>query len=174
MSRFSNRVKGAVAGVFAAAQSTGARAPLDHPSPQPPVSPSPEAADNTAVYNQLSYLTDVAELQRLELARLLDQNRRLNRRVDQLLIMQQRDHALRERLHAVLARFTDADIDALAREADTRIAKAEARYSALRQSVGHLVGYLAQSGTAVDKPINCHTEFGDQSSSVGITPPRTN
>lgn len=91
----------------------------------------------------LAHLSDIAELQRLELARLLDQNRRLNSRIDRLLVLQQRDHAWRERLAGTLQ-----DLAAAAQSQAVesgRIAAAEARYTALRQSVGQLVGQLANN-----------------------------
>ena len=143
MSRLSNRLKGAVAGIVAAARSK---------TPPPPAAPAEPPAD-LHLRHQLSYLSDVAELQRLELARLLDQNRRLNRRIDQLLIMQQRDHALRERLHTVLTRFADTPGPAIA---DDRAASAEARYRALRRSVGHLVGHLAKADASPPMPADGH------------------
>ncbi len=145
VSRFANRLKGAVAGIFAAAPAATTRPAGDRRTPDPALPAQPLGHSGVPeVHHQLSYLTDVAELQRLELARLLDQNRRLNSRIDQLLIMQQRDHALRERLHAVLARFAEVDVAAT----DGRVASAEARYRALRRSVGHLVGHLARTDPA--------------------------
>ncbi len=109
------------------------------------------AADDS-MRQSLSHLAEIAELQRLELARLLDQNRRLNGRIDRLLVLQQRDHAWRERLAGTLQRLATASRPSAPPVQDgdsTRIAAAEARYTALRQSVGQLVGQLVdQSGPA--------------------------
>lgn len=107
------------------------------------------AADDN-MRQTLFHLAEIAELQRLELARLLDQNRRLNGRIDRLLVLQQRDHAWRERLAGTLQRLAAASRPSTppAQDGDSiRIAAAEARYTALRQSVGQLVGQLVdQSG----------------------------
>ncbi len=105
-------------------------------------------ADETeATVGRAEYLSDIVELQRTELTRLLRENRRLNERLDKLLNLQEREQVLRQQMQETLDRLTAAQIsdgstgisnDALSE----RIRQAERRYDALKHTVGLLINLI--------------------------------
>ena len=56
--------------------------------------------------DRLAYMADVVELQRTELTRLMQENRRLHERVDQMAKLQEREQILRQEMHATLQRLS--------------------------------------------------------------------
>lgn len=110
-----------------------------------------------AIIDDLSpdQLVMVVELQRVELNRLLAEQKRLNDRVDTLLELQEREQVLRQQMQASLDRLVmqrDGDaaqsITAASPTANDvpmltdRLDRAERRFHALRAAVGQLVMVL--------------------------------
>jgi hypothetical protein len=95
-------------------------------------------------------LATVVELQRVELNRLLSDQRRLNDRIDQMLRMQEREQVLRQQMQAALDRL--ADQRSIANSARTeaapapqlaeRLHRTERKFSALQSAVGQLVDLI--------------------------------
>ncbi|MEP4380604.1 MAG: hypothetical protein ABJ215_07045 [Alphaproteobacteria bacterium] len=106
-------------------------------------------------------LATVVELQRVELNRLLSDQKRLNARIDSLLQFQEREQVLRQQMQASLDRLVEqrgaADpvtkpMSTLAMSEDvprlsSRLNRAERRFQALRTAVGQLVLALERQGT---------------------------
>ena len=91
-------------------------------------------------------LAVVVELQRVELNRLLTEQKRLNDRVDKLLELQEREQVLRQQMQASLDRLaSQRDGPVLPEPAGDiplltdRLNRAEQRFHALRAAVGQLV-----------------------------------
>lgn len=99
---------------------------------------------------QAEYLSDIVELQRAELTRLLRENKRLNERVDELIKLQQREQVLRQQIQNALDRLSNGV--AATGNADTaklqeQMRRTEHRFNALRSGVAQLV-------RTIDRPIN--------------------
>lgn len=101
-------------------------------------------------------LAMLVELQRVELKRLLSEQKRLNERVDSLLELQEREQVLRQQMQTSLDRLVDMrdgsrapgvgasnDIPMLT----DRLDRAERRFHALRAAVGRLVIALDRQRT---------------------------
>ena len=90
-------------------------------------------------------LATVVELQRVELDRLLSDQRRLNDRIDLMLRLQEREQVLRQQMQAALDRLAEGtSIPAPVEQAYTlqitdRLQKTERKFSALQSAVGQLV-----------------------------------
>lgn len=107
-------------------------------------------------------LAIVVELQRVELNRLLSDQRRLNDRIDQMLRMQEREQVLRQQMQVALDRLAEQRaIPASARPDSTpapqladRLHRTERKFSALQSAVGQLVDLIErnQRGADRDKP----------------------
>ncbi len=116
------------------------------PGPVDTGPPEGERTQSMPSGDRLAYLADVVELQRAELTRLLQENRRLNERVDQMVKLQEREQVLRQQMHATLERLSDNRMSLAASRQQDRIddhhAESERKYLALKQSVAHLVTYI--------------------------------
>ncbi len=106
------------------------------------------AEETGATIGQAEYLSDIVELQRTELTRLLRENRRLNERLDGMVNLQEREQVLRQQMQETLDRLT-AEKLAIGSTAttsndvlDERIRHAERRYDALRHTVGLLINLI--------------------------------
>jgi len=89
-------------------------------------------------------LAMVVELQQVELKRLLGEHRRLNDRIDQLMQLQEREQVLRQQMQAALDKLADQRVSEVpgkhpVPQIEHRMHRAEARFNALRNAVGHLV-----------------------------------
>lgn len=106
-------------------------------------------------------LAVVVEMQRVELNRLLGEQRRLNDRIDKLLDLQEREQVLRQQMQTALDRLAgqpgarvsavptdDAGLDAPAAVPllEDRLERTERRFSALRDAVAQLVTLLERQG----------------------------
>lgn len=98
-------------------------------------------------------LATVVELQRVELDRLLGEQRRLNDRLDQMLRLQEREQVLRQQMQAALDRLADQRSIGSPESGGTmdptpppqlmdRLKRTERRFSALQNAVGLLVDML--------------------------------
>jgi len=96
--------------------------------------------------DRLAYLADVVELQRAELTRLLQENRRLNERVDKMVKLQEREQVLRQQMHATLQHFSAGRPPPSLTRSHTPIEDnteaTEQKYLALKQTVAHLVTHI--------------------------------
>jgi len=103
-------------------------------------------------------LATVVELQRVELDRLLSEQKRLNQRIDLLLQFQEREQVLRQQMQASLDRLVEQrgvgprQDTALTMPGDVplltdRLDRAERRFRALRTAVGQLVVVLERQVT---------------------------
>ncbi len=106
-------------------------------------------ADETeGTIGQTQYLSDIVELQRTELTRLLRENKRVNERLDQMVNLQEREQVLRQQMQETLDRLTaeklaiSGSITPSADALDERIRHAERRYDALKQTVGLLINLI--------------------------------
>ena len=108
-------------------------------------------ADQTeSTIGQAEYLSDIIELQRTELTRLLRENKRVNERLDRMVNLQEREQVLRQQMQETLDRLTAEKLaisGAAAPSADAldeRIRHAERRYDALKQTVGLLINLIEE------------------------------
>jgi len=94
-------------------------------------------------------LVSVVELQRVELNRLLGEQRRLNERIDKMLHMQEREQVLRQQMQVALDRL--AEQKSLTGQTATpppppqledRLNRTERRFSALQMAVGQLIDFI--------------------------------
>lgn len=96
-------------------------------------------------------LATVVELQRVELDRLLAEQRRLNDRIDQMLRLQEREQVLRQQMQAALDKL--AEQKAIAKsdmpentsvtpQITKRLNRTERKYNALQRAVGELVNLI--------------------------------
>lgn len=104
-----------------------------------------------AIIDELSneQLATVVELQRVELNRLLGEQKRLNDRIDTLMQLQEREQVLRQQMQASLDRLAEqrafgAPNDSTPGSGDVllltdRLDRTERKFSALRNAVGQLV-----------------------------------
>lgn len=107
-------------------------------------------------------LATVVELQRVELNRLLSDQKRLNDRIDVMLQLQEREQVLRQQMQVSLDRLVEQrgvaqptsaqPTSALSMPDDLpllndRLDRAERRFQALRTAVGQLVGALERQIT---------------------------
>lgn len=102
-------------------------------------------------------LAAVVELQRVELTRLLTEQKRLNERIDLLLQFHEREQVLRQQMQASLDRLVAQRVgekadSAIAGPGDMplltdRLDRAERRFRALRTAVGQLVTVLERRVT---------------------------
>jgi hypothetical protein len=104
-------------------------------------------------------LAAVVELQRVELNRLLGEQRRLNDRIDKLLDLQEREQVLRQQMQGALDRLAEQRMAAPPAETGThsatlliedRLKRSERRFAALRTAVGHLVILLERQRRSGD------------------------
>jgi hypothetical protein len=108
-------------------------------------------------------LATVVEMQRVELNRLLGEQRRLNDRLDQMLRLQEREQVLRQQMQASLDRLADQRSIGGARDPSSdgkpaapqpqlvdRLHRTERKFSALQNAVGQLVD-LIERNAARDK-----------------------
>lgn len=96
-------------------------------------------------------LATVVELQRIELNRLLAEQRRLNDRLDQMLRLQEREQVLRQQMQAALDKLAEqktigrtggsANTEASPQIAE-RLNRTERKYGALQRAVGELVNLI--------------------------------
>ncbi|MHA1565683.1 MAG: hypothetical protein ACTSX7_10265 [Alphaproteobacteria bacterium] len=108
------------------------------------------AEETGTTIERAEYLSDIVELQRTELTRLLRENKRVNERLDQMVNLQEREQVLRQQMQETLDRLTAEKLaisgsttpspDAL----DERIRHAERRYDALKQTVGLLINLIEE------------------------------
>lgn len=97
-------------------------------------------------------LSAVVELQKVELTRLLAEQKRLNERIDSLLQFHEREQVLRQQMQVSLDRLVEQRVGAgspseLSIPGDVpllthRLDRAERRFRALRAAVGQLVAVL--------------------------------
>ncbi|MDA0787381.1 MAG: hypothetical protein O3B37_13930 [Proteobacteria bacterium] len=109
-------------------------------------------------------LATVVELQRVELKRLLSEQKRLNDRIDLLLQLQEREQVLRQQMQASIERLLDQRSGAHATSTlpmsdevpmlSDRLDRAERRFHALRTAVGHLVVALERQITGEGRATN--------------------
>ncbi len=102
-------------------------------------------------------LATVVELQRVELDRLLSEQKRLNDRIDLLLQLQEREQVLRQQMQASLEQLvaqrgapqasTSLDMPDEVPLLSDRLDRAERRFRALRTAVGQLVVALERQIT---------------------------
>ena len=98
-------------------------------------------------------LATVVELQRVELDRLLAEQRRLNDRLDQMLRLQEREQVLRQQMQAALDKLAEqkaigpsggsANTTALPQLTE-RLDRSERKYSSLQKAVMKLVNLIEQ------------------------------
>ena len=93
-------------------------------------------------------LATVVELQRVELSRLLAEQKRLNDRIDMLLQLQEREQVLRQQMQASLDRLAEQRaigappatmVSGEIPQLTDRLDRTERKFSALRTAVGQLV-----------------------------------
>lgn len=92
-------------------------------------------------------LVTVVELQRLELNRLLGEQRRLNDRIDKLLHMQEREQVLRQQMQAALERLAEQNSlpdkpTAQQPPLAHHLNRTEQKFKALQIAVGQLVDFI--------------------------------
>tara|TARA_R110002110_G_scaffold260260_1_gene475912 strand:- start:99989 stop:100348 length:360 start_codon:yes stop_codon:yes gene_type:complete len=102
-------------------------------------------------------LATVVELQRVELNRLLSEQKRLNDRIDLLLQLQEREQVLRQQMQTSLDQLVAQRVGPESASAVTtpgevllltdRLDRAERRFRALRTAVGQLVAVLERQVT---------------------------
>lgn len=108
-------------------------------------------------------LATVVEMQRVELNRLLGEQRRLNDRLDQMLRLQEREQVLRQQMQAALDRLADqraigtrdaapdGGMAAPQRQLADRLHRTERKFTALQSAVGQLVDLIERNASR-DKP----------------------
>lgn len=84
----------------------------------------------------------VIEVQKAELDRLLKENTRLHKRIDQLLALQEREQVLRQQMQSVLGATARPPQIAASPELEARAKKAERRNAVLKQALSKLVDAL--------------------------------
>ena len=107
--------------------------------------------DGPAVGDSLSAASQavVIELQRTELSRLLREQRNLNKRVDQLLQLHEREQVLRQQMQAALDNLAaqralppPPENQVEQQRLVARVTRAEGKFAALQTAVGRLVAVL--------------------------------
>ena len=92
-------------------------------------------------------LVSVVELQRLELNRLLGEQRRLNDRIDKLLHMQEREQVLHQQMQAAQGRLDEQDSlpdkpTVQQQPLAHHLNRTEQKFNALQIAVGQLVDFI--------------------------------
>ncbi|MBO21947.1 MAG: hypothetical protein CMM26_06190 [Rhodospirillaceae bacterium] len=115
-------------------------------------------------------LVMVVELQRVELNRLLAEQKRLNERVDKLLELQEREQVLRQQMQTSLDHLVRQCDGMAAPEAERfrqdvplltdRLNQAERRFHALRAALGQLVMVLERHLTGTSTGASNHGPSG--------------
>jgi hypothetical protein len=115
-------------------------------------------------------LVTVVELQRVELNRLLAEQRRLNDRIDKMLHMQEREQVLRQQMQVALDRLAEqkslpGQVSAPPPQLVDRLNRTERKFNALQLAVGQLIDFIerrernrnssasAPDGVAPESPI---------------------
>jgi hypothetical protein len=117
-----------------------------------------------------SELATLVELQRVELDRLLGEQRRLNDRIDKMLNMQEREQVLRQQMqlslveriakHQALRTSSSQSILEQPQVLD-RLHRTEQKFSALQMAVSQLIDFIERKERALD---------ADEAKSYGLAP----